>query len=153
MRGRKQERGGRDGAVGQRDADLSQHLHILWVGRHTERHRAKGLHGHPVGEKLYTQAMVGISSAPALQLAHIDKPKGCRRSSFDHRITGSDDTSTSTIKPTSSKSQKLQNHFLPPRRHQTSLNGTRFNGPARWELDLKRQNTHSAFVFKCYFGN
>lgn len=26
---------------------------ILWVGRHIERHRAKGLHGHPVGETLH----------------------------------------------------------------------------------------------------
>lgn len=26
---------------------------ILWVGRHMERHRAKGLHGHPVGETLH----------------------------------------------------------------------------------------------------
>ena len=26
---------------------------VLWVGRHMGRHRAKGLHGHPVGETLH----------------------------------------------------------------------------------------------------
>lgn len=33
------------------DGDLN--TSILWEGRHMERHRAKGLCGHPVGETLH----------------------------------------------------------------------------------------------------
>ena len=54
---KKSKRGGREGKpwAGEMqicpDGDLN--TSILWVGRHMERHRAKGLHGHPVGETLH----------------------------------------------------------------------------------------------------
>lgn len=75
-----------EGAVGQGDADLSrwrfEHLHT--VGGQTWRDTELRVVRPPRRGKLYTEAMVGISSAPALRLTQTDKPKGCRRSGFDH---------------------------------------------------------------------